>query len=542
MIPGAERTASTSTALVSAVVAALVVAAVAPVGGAAIEGPSGDRSAAASGANAANQSGTLLVIDGSRVRGSEAYVIEFTGDVEKRWHGGASINEEDAVEDGAIAGRVVEGRDAYRFHGEVTGIVVHGPAAVTWDGERVAPGEIAPRPSAPNVLFISGRQRDGRATYSFAATGDVHRSRYRQASINRDTSTADTVSDGRVNGTVAGGADAYRFGGRLTEFRLDGPADVRLNGRPVDPGRLGGPPPANETIDSCGLIDSPGRYTLTQNVTDSGADVCVKISASDVVLDGAGHRIDGVGDADSVGVGIDDSEGRVRNVTIRDVAVTDWSTGVRVGRGGAGVSAVRVANVTARGNGVGVDLQRVGTAEVVGSVVRGTGGTGVRANEFDVLTLRGNRIVGSGGFGATAFFGRNATLVNNTVVENGGGGDGFAAPGLLVEDVGHATVRNNTVARNAGAGVELSMVYGGTVAANTVDGNGGDGITASDVSDVAVVDNRVRRNDGAGISLWTATDMTVVGNLLVSNGGEAIRLESVENSTVRNNTVRGGSG
>ncbi|MFC7047007.1 hypothetical protein ACFQH6_17840 [Halobacteriaceae archaeon GCM10025711] len=56
------------------------------------------------------------------------------------------------------------------------------------------------------------------------------------------------------------------------------------------------------TLDSCTTITEGGRYVLAGDVVDSDADTCIRVRASDVVLDGAGHRVDGVGAFGTAGV------------------------------------------------------------------------------------------------------------------------------------------------------------------------------------------------------------------------------------------------
>lgn len=488
------------------------------------------------------QAGTLVEIDGGPDGDTEPYVIEYRGDARKSTADGrASVNGEDALRDGAIVGRVHGGTDAYRIRGDVTGFVVHGDATVTVDGERVDPREVAPEPARPNVLFVSGRQHDGRASYTFAATGDVARSTYRQASINRNTSTADSVSGGRVAGSVDGGADAYRFDGWFTAFGLDGDATVEVNDRRVDPASLGGPSGSPTAIDGCTVIDSSGRYELTANVTDSDERTCVRIAASDVVVDGNGHLLDGVGGNDSAAVLVDDGAARRQNVTVRNLTVTGWTTGIAAGNGGDGVTRVAVEDVVARQNGVGVDLRRVGSAALLRSTVTDSGGSGVWTSEFEDLFLRRNRLARNGGYGAMVFYGGDATLSSNEVVDNGDGG-GYRSAGVLVEDVTQVRLTDNAVARSAGAGVELSYVYGGSIDGNLLEANGDAGFTGSDLSDLAITANRVRDNAGPGIAVWTGSNLVVTDNYLADNEGEALKLESVENSTVANNTVANGSG
>lgn len=71
-----------------------------------------------------------LVIDGSNApRRASTYTFKVSGTARKSSELG-SINSYDTVSNGEISGRVVDGKDGYRFSGEVTGFTLDGPANV----------------------------------------------------------------------------------------------------------------------------------------------------------------------------------------------------------------------------------------------------------------------------------------------------------------------------------------------------------------------------------------------------------------------------
>ncbi|PSP89304.1 hypothetical protein BRC90_05380 [Halobacteriales archaeon QS_4_69_34] len=77
-------------------------------------------------------------------------------------------------------------------------------------------------------------------------------------------------------------------------------------------------------INSCTTITQPGEYVLTADITNANADPCINIRASDVVFDGQGHTVGGTGS----GVGIGNDRGPLSNVSVTDVIVRDWQSGV----------------------------------------------------------------------------------------------------------------------------------------------------------------------------------------------------------------------
>jgi parallel beta-helix repeat protein len=83
------------------------------------------------------------------------------------------------------------------------------------------------------------------------------------------------------------------------------------------------------TISSCGVnIDTSGVYYLIGDIIDSYASTCITISASDVVLDCQGYRIDGTDNSNSIGISIPTD---LVNVTVRNCVITDWEGGIQVG-------------------------------------------------------------------------------------------------------------------------------------------------------------------------------------------------------------------
>ena len=131
-------------------------------------------------------------------------------------------------------------------------------------------------------------------------------------------------------------------------------------------------------VDSCRTIADDGRYVLTENITNSSADACIRIISGDVIFAGRGHVVDagpnasqsGPNATGSVGIRVTNPLTTIANVTVRDVTTTDWSSGVvyrdandglvrqvnasanaRHGIALQGSSDTRILNVTAVDNG-----------------------------------------------------------------------------------------------------------------------------------------------------------------------------------------------
>jgi parallel beta-helix repeat protein len=98
-------------------------------------------------------------------------------------------------------------------------------------------------------------------------------------------------------------------------------------------------------IDKCMEISSPGYYKLISDISNSAAQCCIKITSSDVVFDGNGHYIDGLEAQDTCGVCVG-SSGTLSNVTVKNVTVRRWGTGILF----SGVENGKIKNNQARWN------------------------------------------------------------------------------------------------------------------------------------------------------------------------------------------------
>lgn len=154
---------------------------------------------------------------------------------------------------------------------------------------------------------------------------------------------------------------------------------------------IGSASAAPTEINSCTTITQPGEYVLTGDIANSNADTCIAIQASDVVLNGQGHTVDGVDDFPANGVVVFGRDGAT-NVTVTNLTVTDWGTGIVYetmtgdirnsiaasnSRGVAltfGAGGVVVANTTVRGNDQqGFYLQSAQGNRFVNNVARDNG-------------------------------------------------------------------------------------------------------------------------------------------------------------------------
>lgn len=247
---------------------------------------------------------------------------------------------------------------------------------------------------------------------------------------------------------------------------------------------------------SCTTITRPGTYVLandfvpgrdTTNLTDD-LSACISIQASNVVLDGRGHTLDGERRYPAPGVLVGTTE-LLRNVTVENLTATGW---------GAGVGFVRVRDAVARN-----------------------------------VTARGNL-----GDGVVALGSENATIADVTARRNG--------IGVYVFDSPRSSVTDTESTRN-GEGVRILRSDDVVVNATAASGNDLTGVGVFQSDRVTVADSRLEGNVFAGVALFSSqrarlrnlsvTNTTAVTTAEVPAGvylsGSAARLSR---STLRNNS------
>ena len=251
------------------------------------------------------------------------------------------------------------------------------------------------------------------------------------------------------------------------------------------------------------VIDEPGRYTLDHDLA-SDAAVGVLINASDVVLDGMGHRVEGTGATGSKGilVGGISPEPRVANVTVRNLTVAHWETGIEIMRANGTV----IERVIAEQNYVGLfhggdELFPSENGVVRDSVFRDNTGVGVLLYiAFGGITTEGCRVTGNGGgmavgwYAGTLDYRGSPSLVADCDIS---GNQDF---GLLIDEGGYSfrqgvisAVRNCTIRGNGGDGVWVRRSTT-TIVGNRVEENGGCGVNAGEDGGSDITSNWIAGN------------------------------------------------
>ncbi|VVB84135.1 Periplasmic copper-binding protein (NosD) [uncultured archaeon] len=147
-------------------------------------------------------------------------------------------------------------------------------------------------------------------------------------------------------------------------------------------------------IASCRNISVEGEYRLVRNITDSPSTVCINITSSDVIFNGAGYTIDGIGAGATYGIYIYNSTAMLTNVTVRNVMVTDWGTGTyHKAQDGS------IVNVEASDNTVGIYLGGSSSIAVTDNTAKNNTNYGIALNGSSSITISGNTLENNTGYG-----------------------------------------------------------------------------------------------------------------------------------------------
>lgn len=191
-----------------------------------------------------------------------------------------------------------------------------------------------------------------------------------------------------------------------------------------DPGEEGDSPTHPESgeggteLDDCTVIDEPGQYVLSGDIENAEAATCVRIESSDVHLDGAGHTLDGTDAHDSIGVlATGTEEVPLTNVTVRNLTVTDWATGVEYQWTNDG----ELSGVTATSNDRGVQLRSSSDNRVTRNdlVENSRAGLVLRGSGSHYNTIDRNEVNDNGKYGIHLVDSRQNQLSANAALDNG---------------------------------------------------------------------------------------------------------------------------
>ncbi|WP_227354340.1 right-handed parallel beta-helix repeat-containing protein [Haladaptatus salinisoli] len=275
-------------------------------------------------------------------------------------------------------------------------------------------------------------------------------------------------------------------------------------------------------ISSCTTIDRPGQYELTRNITNSTTYACIRITASDVTLDGNGHTIDGYPQRSvEQGIRVYSSEQQLTNVTVENLTLANWHTAVSFEQTADAV----LRNNTAISIGFGFSLSGSPNSTIENNTAK-FGEISYHIVGSAAATLR-NNTANDTRDGFIIESSRNATLRNNTALNQRG--DGF-----IIESSPSATLLNNTANETRYGGYNLVESVAATLRNNTAIRTG-QGFDFENSSDSFVRNNTATDND-VGFSVY-ASNITLLNNTASNNYGRGFYFATYTDGIVQNNVA-----
>ena len=270
------------------------------------------------------------------------------------------------------------------------------------------------------------------------------------------------------NNTIAtytgSGSDVWTpwVNGSVIKVRLVSDASVRFYGFYIDKYQFEALPVYINTLPY--NITTTGYYILNVSVSDFdpsayGADYAIKINASNVILDGAGHVLDGDGVGTDYGIIVRDA----KNVTVMNVNLTDWYVGILSGP----VSNLNIVNNTIVSNTFGIlmDLSSNNCTVANNMIKDSTYAISISSSSYN--TISGNTI--SHAYTGIRLYGtgKENTIINNTI-ENSG------STGLALFDYGSNRIIGNIITHSGASGMDVqsgnNVIMNNTISFNTYSG------------------------------------------------------------------------
>jgi len=249
-------------------------------------------------------------------------------------------------------------------------------------------------------------------------------------------------------------------------------------------------------------ISSPGYYVLETDGTNTSWEHAIKISCSDVVLDGNGHMLDGGQKHENMygsplytkryGV----LSENVSNITIEDIRLTNWTHGIYW----ENCTHSHISNNTYQYNDFGIFLESCHENQIKRN--------NLLSNKYDGIALSHSH---------------NNSLENNTATNNGFG--------IFLHHSHTNVLTHNTFHSNEHDGAYLCYSSDNRLSQNIATNNNY-GVCIS-ISPDNIVENNTFVHDG--LCLWNSSQNTILNNLV--NNKKLIYLEGVSNQVISDTDV-----
>jgi len=247
----------------------------------------------------------------------------------------------------------------------------------------------------------------------------------------------------------------------------------------------------------CMLISTPGYYELTGDIIDCDKECGIYINASDVVLNGMGHIVDGLsGSSYKYGIRVD----HATNVTIMNMTIKEWYW--------RGIYVYCSSNIS-----------------IINNTIETINNEGIRLYESSNSSILGN-IVRDVGTGIDLYYSDNNTVMNNTCEDS-------SYEGICIDSSSYNVLVNNFVQNNRD-GLYLTDSNNNTLIDNVARGNWEHGVYFYQSHNNTLANTSIQNNENYGIYLYRSHNNSIKDNNIVEDG--IFPSESYDN-IVENNLV-----
>jgi len=275
------------------------------------------------------------------------------------------------------------------------------------------------------------------------------------------------------------------------------------------------------------VIDQPGRYRLTNDLVNSSVETAIWIRSSDVILDGCGHTLGGGLNRNSCGVLVGNVSGEPNNITVTNLTVIGWASGVLI----EGASGTTLCKIRATGDQTGINIGSSPGTTVIDCIA------------VDNIPLRVQGVF-YGGTGISLYDSPQSRILNSNISRNSRGGNQpfVGGYGIVSRNNTGLSISGCVIDGNFNTGIWNEISKNTTVIGNHIrdnEGNGGVFMTADagdPVMDCTIADNTI---SGSGWGIWLINNDYLVQNNTVTGCGYGILLDTGRNATLTANAMSG---
>jgi len=324
-------------------------------------------------------------------------------------------------------------------------------------------------------------------------------------------------------------------------------------------------------VGKCFEINAPGYYKLAEDIINCTIKQCITITVNDVILDGAGHTIDGGyanASIERFGIYVKNSSTGLSNVTIKNLNVTGWNAGIffygvknssiennQVNNNKNGIyldcsNHITLTNNTVYNNSDGIYYRYSSRTTIISNTICNNSVHGIilAASHNNTLT---NNIINNNSVGIHIEASNNNDLIHNRLHKNSYGIHIFTSrhTAILTNNIHsstywgihlqseNSTLIGNTVCNNGDSGVIWKWSENSTIENNTVYNNTRRGVVLSASHNSTLKNNRVWNNKRNGLSITLSNGTIIMNNNVYNNTLTGIELRDSNNNRLTNNSV-----